>query len=490
MILALARGNASALWTDRNTFGLLAVAGLVLAVATTLAAFSDLAVFRVVAFLLVPIFATSAAAVQVSGERASGYAAVLHTSPVTPAGYYAAKLLVALLWAFLAMALGLPFAVLLALHAGAGFLATLLPWIAAGFLLSAYSACLGLLISVLLGRRGLLPSAFGGIGAALALAMVPFFLGLLPDATREAAAPLARLSPLVDVLDPRMGLGLRDLGSWEGAVGYVTVASYAILFAGLGYAFYARLQNPEGWDAPRPRVRAAVLLGALLVLAPVLATGPDPLLQAHPSGSTPPPFETGRFTVDPEVRLLDAQGQPLHGAVLRPGEALPLELQVGGQATSNATLTDVRVRVFALSGANLRIDPTSFALDPWTPTPCGGGPIRSAGEPSSTGPPGGNPGCWELPPRTVAFTVTLLSLRNFRGDGFGGLVGVEVRSDQGSLTMFPAADVRAASVDYWWGNAFLVWGLALAPFAVAQVARERRLGRKVELRRVPRAPPT
>lgn len=478
MIPALVRGDLSSLWTDKGALGLLGLVSLVLALAAIMGLAVDLGLFRFIAFVLVPVFCTAVGAVQVSGERSSGYAAVLHTAPITPRAYYASKLLVSYAWGLLALAIAVPYAFLLAMFAGAGSLEALLPWVAVAALLCAFSACLGLLVSVLVGKRGLLPSAFAGIGLAIGLTLAPLFLMFFPEAMRRSASALARLSPVIDVIDPASqgGIGVRHLDTAEGLLGYGVLVALAVVFAVLGYVIYTRLQNPEGWDAPSGRVAAVLAVGALLVLAPPLLAGGDPFNvdpRAHESRETRP-FELGfdARLVDPGEpvggmtgRFSEADGQARR--VLRVGEPARFDLVLRGFApTGLEELTDARVVLAAASGLQMRIEPPSHDIGTWSGAACRSEFAREAGGT-----------CLEFPEVRIPVTVTVTGVRTLRDEPLGGLFSVELRSDQGRTTTYPAFQGRLDVDEPPWWAPLVVYVMLLSGFAAPHALRARRLVR-------------
>jgi ABC-type transport system involved in multi-copper enzyme maturation permease subunit len=496
VIPALVRGNLSALRCDRGALGLVAVGSLVLAVAATMGAFGSFHLFFFVSFVLVPIFGTAIGAVGISGERSSGYAAVLHTAPVTPGAYFAAKWLTAYLWACLALLLTLPYGLLFALYLGPEFLARFLPWIPVGLLLAAFGTSLGVLLSVLVGRRGVVPSAFAGIGVALAVSLVPLLLLALPTDLKEAAAPLLRLSPLTNLLEPRGNLVARTLATEEGWKGYGTIAGHAVLYAGLAYALYTRLQNAEGWDAPRRHVAGALLVGVALVVVPVFAIGGDPLgLETPDAGPSPgdvrsgPSFHVGAWFLpaDPgasleegpqPVALVAHQAIPVR-LVVRPEGSFGAEAPQAGPGAASGALTGVVITFLAQPEGVVEMSPAEVRVGTWPTEPCPGVPKER--------------GCTRLAPMTFDLTATLRSRDNFQPGLIGGNVLLRIATDQGDLTTYPQQQFTLDPVGYPWWGAFAAWAAVVGGFLALHLERQRHLRRKAPaavLRRAPAATPT
>lgn len=469
-ILALVRSEFSGLVADRGALGLVAVVGLVLGIAAVLGGATGFANFFFIAFVLLPLFSTAVGAIQVSGERASGYSAVLHTAPLTPRSYYAAKVAVSFAWALLAIGMGWAYALFFAALAGWGVVAMALAWLPVALLLSAYSACLGMLLSVLVGKRGLLPSAFAGIGLALALALVPLFLQFLPEAMRESARGLARLSPLLNLLGS--GTSPADLATAAGQQGFAAVAYFAAVFAGVGALAYVRYQNPEGWDASPRRALPLLALGALLVVAPAAVLGEPPQEQgrALPVGLSA--SVAGLSAEEPVV--LDVGRPRTFTLVLAVGEVRGEERpfiaqQAGGPSQAEPpTLTHVRVRFPARPP--LRAEPHEAALPDWGPAPC---PAPAPSE------------CVQYEERRVEVTLTLDALPALLGRAREGFF-VALDSDQGTAMAFPGAQFEARPPPYGWWWPLLVWVGLVGAFAAPQALRARRLGRRVQLQVVRR----
>lgn len=498
-MLDLVRGNLSALRCDKAALGLVGVGAMVLAVAATMGAFGAFAMFFFIGFVLVPIFGTAIGAVMISGERASGYAAVLHTAPITPAAYYGAKWLTAFLWTSLALLLTVPYGLLFALFLGPLFLAEFLPWIPVGLLLAAFSAGLGVLLSVLVGRRGLLPSAFSGIGIALAVALVPMLVGVLPEGMRDAAGWMTRLSPMVNVLDFQQGLAARSLDTEEGWKGYALVATYTALFAVLGYVLYHRFQNAEGWDARGRHVAAALAVGFVVVLAPAAIVGgnplgpPEPVSRGDPSG---PELLLTSFLLQPGQALPDFElgGIAEVGPVtLRPGEPVRMDVAFwGNQVPSEGPgprpgvsgeprptpppLTNIVVRFQGNNNFRVAVDPPEYRMAAWAAEPC---PSITVGEGNrSRTITGAERDCFAYPAHVVPVTLTVTAVPSFQRGHAGNLLQVRLDSDQGRTISWTQGDVLVDNPEFPWWATFVVWAGIFLGFAAPQAWRRAGLGRK------------
>jgi len=472
MIPEMVRGELSALRSDRNAFGLVSGVALVLAVLTMLSASAVFDMFFILAYAVMPIFTTGVAAVLISGDRARGYASVLHTAPITPAAYYAAKLIVAVVWSLLAVVLSLPFVALLGLYVGASFLDILLPWLAVALVMALFAAGLGTMVSVAVGKRGLMASAFAGIGAALGVSLVPIMLTFAGADARRGASPVAHLSPVYTVMQAVSGPA-PDLGAWPLQRALLVVLLMASVFGAAGLVMYLRYQNPEGWDT-NPRAALPVLaVAALLIVVPVLTVDfgdvENTLGSASSRGS-----ELGLAVYDAGAGQ-DASDAPQGPSTRFAARTLPLNQQVpmtlGVQVQSSraGNLTHVALHFRQSYGAaRLLVSPSDVDLDDWEAEPCA---------PSSERPQG-IPGCLRYAPRTVLVTVTADRPRALQQVS----VALEVRltSDQGDGWGSLQMSVDAGSGFGWWSPLF-VWAAVTLLFSFPQDLRRKTLGRKVAL---------
>jgi hypothetical protein len=338
-----------------------------------------------------------------------------------------------------------------------------LPYLGTGALLAVFAATPGLAISSAVGKRGMLGSAFAGLAAAFGFTFTPLFLSFLPRTFQDLGERLARLSPVV-----AMYVGgppaPRDLGSAAGLQGVLFVAFFAAVFGVAGYVAYTRLQNPDGWDAPRSRI-LALGVGTLVVMAlPLAFTEPpdDPLPRRgfegrgseRIGGAEVAILPLGAESPQPDQEFQLALGQSVRATVF-------VRLGFAGQEP-DLTLRDVRLRFtsFQDGGARVRVEPAELALGDIGLEPCPGVP---------------DPRCRQYPPRSAEVTLTLERTPVLLGTPVA--LQVDVTTDQGNLTTF-IGNLRSAPSGYQPWQSFVVGGLVMAAVALPHVARARTLGRK------------
>jgi ABC-type transport system involved in multi-copper enzyme maturation permease subunit len=453
-MLALVGGELRSLQRERSTVVLAAAMLFVLTLISILASHGDLRIYLFFAYVLVPLFTTATAAVLMSTDRQTGYAAVLHTAPVTPAAYFAAKFVAALAFGLLAVALTTPLLLLLALHAGTGMLGAVAPYLAAGALLAVFGAALGLLISCAVGRRGLLPSAFAGLAAAFGLALAPVFLMFLPPSLAEWGARLARLSPIIAIYEggpPHP----RDWATAAGQQGFLLIAYFAVVLAAIGFVVYTRLQNPDGWDTPRRNAIAAGIVALALMAAPLAVLDPPPAQPARPGFGAP--FENPMGGLDIGFEALDGTA-PL----LRIGEPTLLRVRVGpGASPESGPLTSAQLRLESAQEAALSFEPAEIALGTLTAVPCGAQPT---------------PDCGRFAAREAEVTVTLVQSYALHAEGIG--IAAVLTTDQGTMAAFTHLQTAATGYAEW--QSFAVAAATLALVAAPHFVRGATLGRRPE----------
>ncbi|HEV8359508.1 MAG TPA: ABC transporter permease [Candidatus Thermoplasmatota archaeon] len=457
MMAALVATELRKLQRERTIVVLAAALLTVLALVSVLASHAELRMYLFIAYVLVPLFTTASAAVLVSGDRQTGYAAVLHTAPVTPMAYLVAKFVAALVFSLFAIALTVPLLLLLALHAGAAALGTVVPYLGAGALLAVFGAALGLLISCSVGRRGLMPSAFAGLAAAFGLALAPVFLLFLPPSLAQVGLQLARLSPVVAIYEGAPPAP-RDWATPAGLEGYALVGYFTAVMVAMGFVVYTKLQNADGWDAPRGAGIAAGLVAVVLMAAPLAALAPP----------TPEPADAGQAAAFPpapglgrvDVTLASLDGGP--PAALAVGVPTTYRVVVERGPGSEEPLTNARLEFIPSGSALLRFDPPVLDLGTF--------PAPSACDPQARAPCGG------FAARDAVVAVTLEQVPRLHG----GPSSLRVRmvTDQGTAHGFVQVEFAPTGYAEWQSLAVGLGtlGLVAAPHALRQAT----LGRRAE----------
>ncbi|HWG91880.1 MAG TPA: ABC transporter permease, partial [Candidatus Thermoplasmatota archaeon] len=318
-------GELHPLVTNKASFALFASVTGLLGLISMAFLYEAVELYFICAYILLPSFTTVFAATTYTRDRASGFASVVQTVPVTRAEYFVAKFLSSMTLGALFLVLTTPFTVLAGYFLGASHLWTSYGHVLLAALpLMAASTCLGLFISVALGRRGLLASAMTGFAVTILFAGISLMLREMKPAfgnelamQREAESNflfallreitnLSHLSPFVNALDFYFAYPSGDALAWKALF---TMLWFALVFGAGAWALFAYLQNVEGWDAPR--------LWTLGVVAGVLVVGASPVFAIEYAAELGPAQPSAMESPTPynhsyDVRaLLLPRGEPL-----------------------------------------------------------------------------------------------------------------------------------------------------------------------------------
>ncbi|HWG91879.1 MAG TPA: hypothetical protein VNZ52_13600 [Candidatus Thermoplasmatota archaeon] len=385
-------GELNPLITSKANFWLVFAVTAIIALVAMPFFYAEIEGYFVFAYAILPSFTTVFAATTYTRDRASGFASVVQTVPISNAEYFLSKFLASMTLGVIFLGLTLPFTFMAVYFMGGTLLwASFGKYLLFSVPLMMASTALGLFMSVSIGKRGLLASAMTGFAITVVFAGASVLLRALgeefqqsPAAAAEAEGStilaiirqitvLAHLSPVVNAIDFSMAYGENPALAWKNLF---TVLWFAAILSLGAWFIYSRLQNVEAWDCPRWVSIASVAAVLGVAAAPVFVldyfegrneNGFDP------RNDTPPPFYAQVRLVDAKERVDPRTGDCLScrdghmggGQQLRVGETRAMQaiVMVFPQTQSTTTYENVRIRIETSGGsAALRIVPDTLVI--------------------------------------------------------------------------------------------------------------------------------
>lgn len=216
-------------------------------------------------YLLAPVFLIIVPATLISSEKNSGFTDLTLTYPVSDRDYFFSRYLLSVIMGLFYLALTLPFMALYFAFVGMPLAGMFLKYFIASILIILFISGLGTMIASVCGSRQTvslaisLIFAFGSILASL-------FYGFPESHGIVVFSTFMRLSPIVSISD-YMGfpLGFPPIINVDRAISLVVPIVSILLFPLVGFLVFAYLKEKKK--------AIAVMLVALSIAAPVLATG-------------------------------------------------------------------------------------------------------------------------------------------------------------------------------------------------------------------------
>ncbi|MFQ5911062.1 MAG: ABC transporter permease [Thermoplasmata archaeon] len=235
---------------------------------------SVLMVYLLASYVVLPIFLLPYVAGGVSSERQSGFIETLFTTPLSRGRYLSLRFMTGLAMALLFFLLKLPFAALLLYSAGIGWLPVLASFWTLYTFYATFMVSLGLLISVLVGSKGLKVAIFVSIGLIFLYLFspagtLPQYMGALSPELQDSFLRLLHFSPVFDALS--FLDAYLPVTAIRAESPLLVLIGMSVSYVLLSAVTFRWLQIPAGWNA-RTRTRVLMLtfvigISALIPLA-------------------------------------------------------------------------------------------------------------------------------------------------------------------------------------------------------------------------------
>lgn len=303
---------------------------------------SALDLFTLLTFGLVPVSFLVIASGSLASDRETGFSTLLLTAPISRAGYVGLRFLAVFLLGSIAIALGVPYLLLLVLFGGWSWVLLVSVTVVA-FSSLFFSVALGLMLAVLVGKRGSSVGLFTGFLATAILLVLPLAASLPPfhEIDPEIAYPLYRAMQVSPVMLVGDYLGVQSSWTSESLpTSFLGLVILGFLLLGLAAWIVKRLQNSEDWEV-QPHIRIAVII---LVIVSVLIVS----FAVFPSSTAVDPSERG-FTERGAIAV-DLRFTPV--PPFNPGQRVSGSVNVSVLAFGSGPVTfhsiEVRLRSFTL----------------------------------------------------------------------------------------------------------------------------------------------
>jgi hypothetical protein len=317
-----------------RTIVLMALVGVLHFIVLLVIAPSGVVVFLLFEFGVVPLMFVPVAASLIVSDRHSGFAVLLVTGPPGHIGYFLSRFVLYFSLGVLILLGTLPFSIIALPPQGIESLRVLTMALAIGILSLFFAVSLGLLLSVLAGRRSSQAAMYLGFAMAFLLISVPTIAGgPITSAISSNELPLLvsiyHISPLIVLSD-----NLQASGDWfplNPGVSLVPILIGAFIFLFSALLIFSRYQTLEGLNKSRPRQVATSVVTIFLFVAATMTLQADIVV---PPKDQSPFVDGGSIHVDFSI-----DGEP------------PSQINVGTSMTGSVNLT---LTTFGTSGRLFR----------------------------------------------------------------------------------------------------------------------------------------